>query len=93
MAVYRNLWPTVVSSVSDLDSGRSVDPDPGGHTSAGYSLLRVKGFSCSMDILYEGLEISKLKFLIKKIFFFSAVNFWSSNHWFRIQIGTGYLFS
>jgi hypothetical protein len=31
---------------------------------AGCSLLRAEGFSCSLDVLYEG--ISKLQFLIKK---------------------------
>jgi hypothetical protein len=25
-----------------------------------------EGFSCSLDVLYEGLEISKLQFLIKE---------------------------
>ncbi len=34
--------------------------------SAWCSLLRAEGFSCSLDGLYEGLEISKLQFLIKK---------------------------
>jgi hypothetical protein len=31
-----------------------------------FSLLRAEGFSCSLDILYEGLGIRKLQFLIKK---------------------------
>jgi hypothetical protein len=35
--------------------------------STGCSLLRAEGFSCSLGILYGGLEISKLHFLIKKI--------------------------
>jgi hypothetical protein len=35
--------------------------------SAGCSLWRVEGFSCSLGILYGGLGISKLQFLIKKI--------------------------
>ncbi len=82
--------------VLDRDSFGSLDPypDPEGHDpkhrkklinfillSARCSLLRDEGFSCSLDVLYEGLEISKLKFLIKRhkkffscIFFFS---FWS----------------
>ncbi len=34
---------------------------------AGCSILRAKGFSRSLDILYGGLGISKLQFLIKKI--------------------------
>jgi hypothetical protein len=51
--------------------------------SAGCSLLRAEGFSCSLGVLYGGLGISKLEFLIKKIkikfpsvYFF---NFSSSN--------------
>ncbi len=52
--------------------------------STGCSLTRAEGFSCSLGVLYGGLEINKLQFLIKKIeikfpainFFF---NFWSSN--------------
>ncbi len=35
--------------------------------SAGCYLLRAEGFSCSLDILYGGLEISELQFLVKKI--------------------------
>jgi hypothetical protein len=35
--------------------------------STGCSLLRAEGFSCSLAVLYGGLEISKLQFLIKKI--------------------------
>ncbi len=61
-------------------------PNPGGRTpknkmfwSAGSSLLRAEGFSCSLDVLYGGLGISKLKFLIQKFsYFFSTVNFFSS---------------
>jgi hypothetical protein len=46
------------------------DPNPGGQKlkSAGYSLLRAEGFSCSLDVLYGGLGINKLQFLIKKRF-------------------------
>jgi len=33
----------------------------------GCSLLRAEGFSCSLGVLYGGLGISKLQFLIKKI--------------------------
>jgi hypothetical protein len=51
--------------------------------------LRAEGFSCSLDILYEGLGISKLQFLIKKRYTkFSAVFFfvfWSSIPWIRIH--------
>jgi hypothetical protein len=35
--------------------------------STGCSLLRAEGFSCSLGVLYVGLGISKLQFLIKKI--------------------------
>ncbi len=34
--------------------------------SAGYSFLRAKGFSYSLDVLKRGLGISKLQCLIKK---------------------------
>ena len=46
--------------------------------STGCSLLRAEGFSCSLGLLYGGLGISKLKFLIKKIEIkFPAINFFS----------------
>ncbi len=66
------------------------DPDPGKNMtqknrkkdkificwSAGCSLLRAEGFSCSLGILYGGLGIRKLQFLIKKIKIkFLVVNF------------------
>ncbi len=35
--------------------------------------MRAEGFFCNLDILYGGLGIGKLQFLIKKINFFSAV--------------------
>jgi hypothetical protein len=35
--------------------------------STGCSLLRAEGFSCSLGVLYGGLGIIKLQFLIKKI--------------------------
>jgi hypothetical protein len=40
-------------------------------------LLRAEGFACRLDVLYEGLEISKLQFLTQKIFktIFQLVNF------------------
>ncbi len=54
-----------------------------------------EGVSCSLDVLYGGLGISKLQFMIKKIFKkFPAViffNFWSSKPW--IRIGSGSKFS
>jgi hypothetical protein len=41
-----------------------------------WPLLRAEGFFCNLDILYGGLGIGKLQFLIlKKINFFSAVIF------------------
>jgi hypothetical protein len=44
--------------------------------SARCSLLRAEGFSCSLGLLYGGLGISKLQFLIKKIKIkFLVVNF------------------
>jgi hypothetical protein len=46
--------------------------------STGCSLLRSEGFSCSLGVLYGGLGISKLQFLIKKIEIkFPAINFFS----------------
>ncbi len=41
--------------------------------SARCSLLRAEGFSCSLDVLYGGLGISKLQILIKKYEFFSQL--------------------
>jgi hypothetical protein len=44
--------------------------------STGCSLLRAEGFSCSLGVFYEGLGITKLQFLIKKIEIkFPAINF------------------
>jgi hypothetical protein len=44
--------------------------------SAGCSLLRAAGFSCSLKVLYGGLGISKLQFFIKNIKIkFLGVNF------------------
>jgi hypothetical protein len=44
--------------------------------STGCSLLRAEGFSCSSGVLYGGLGISKLQFLIKKTEIkFPAINF------------------
>ncbi len=37
--------------------------------------MTAEGFSCSLDVLYGGLGINKLQFLIKKMSnFFPAVN-------------------
>jgi hypothetical protein len=33
--------------------------------SAGCYLFRAKGFSCSLDVLYGGLEKNQLQFIIK----------------------------
>ncbi len=41
------------------------------------------GHSCSLDVLYGGLGISKLQFLF--LFLFS-LNFWSSKRWIRIHL-------
>ncbi len=44
--------------------------------STGCSLLKAEGFSCSLGVLYGGLGISKLQFLIKKIEIkFPSINF------------------
>ncbi len=44
--------------------------------STGCSLLRAEGFSCSLGVLYGGLGLSKLQFLIKKIEIkYPAINF------------------
>jgi hypothetical protein len=44
--------------------------------STGCSLLRAEGFSCSLGILYGGLGISKLQFLVTKIEIkFQAIKF------------------
>ena len=55
------------------------------------------GFFCNLDILYGGLEIGKLQFLIQKKFnFFSAVIFFQflvikalDPDWIRIRIRIG----
>jgi hypothetical protein len=58
--------------------------------STGCFLLRAEGFSCSLGVLYGGLGISKLQFLIKKIEIkFSAINFFQFyfiKPWIRIRI-------
>ncbi len=46
--------------------------------STGCSLLRAEGFPCSLGVLYGGLGISKLQFLIKRIGIkFPAINFFN----------------
>ncbi len=58
--------------------------------SVGWPLLRAEGFFYNLDILYGGLGIGKLQFLIKKKKKISAViflNFWSLKPWIRIRIG------
>ncbi len=56
--------------------------------------MRAEGFFCNLDVLYGGLGIGKLQFLIKKKFnFFSSCNFffkfWSLKPWIRIGSGSG----
>ncbi len=60
--------------------------------SAGCFLLTAKGFACSLNVLYGGLGISKLQFLIKKIgvTFFSALKSFS---FFGQKIWMGTVFS
>ncbi len=57
--------------------------------STGCSLLRAEGFFCCLGVLYGGLGISKLQFLIKKIEIkFAAINFFSilgHQTWIRIR--------
>jgi hypothetical protein len=54
---------------------------------AGCSLLRAEGVFFSLDVLYGGLGISKLNFLIKKYkFYFFSYNFLSSEPWIRIYL-------
>ncbi len=48
--------------------------------------MRAEDFSCSLDVLYGGVGISKLQFLNKKYQFFS-LNFWSSKPWSWIRMG------
>ena len=66
--------------------------------SVGWPLLRTEGFFNNLDILYGGLGIGKLQFLIKKKFtFFSAVIFFLQflvikaldPYWSRIRIRIG----
>ncbi len=61
--------------------------------SAGCSLLRAEGDSCSLDVLYKSLGISKFQILSKKkknfscfsiSFNFHFFHFWSSKPWIRI---------
>ncbi len=60
--------------------------------SVGWPLLRAEGFFCNLDILYGGLGIGKLQFLIKKkLIFFSAVIFFQflvikARIWIRIGL-------
>jgi hypothetical protein len=57
--------------------------------SVGWHLLRAEGFFSNSDILYGGLGIGKLQFLIKNNFFSALIffNFWSLKPWNRIRIG------
>ncbi len=47
----------------DPDSIRPVDPDPDSDSRSRSKFA--EGFSCSLDVLYGGLGISKLQFLIR----------------------------
>ncbi len=58
--------------------------------------MRAEGFFCNLDILYGGLGLGKLQFLIKKNFFFPAVIFFLflvikalDPDWIRIRIQIG----
>ena len=52
--------------------------------------LRAERFSCSLGILYGGLGISKLQFLIKKIEIkFPAINFFSILGHQTLDLGSG----
>ncbi len=69
--------------------------------------MRAEGFLCSLDVLYGGLGIGNLKFLITKKFI-SAIDFFSifgqqnpgsvsneyeSENWYiSIQLNQGYLY-
>ncbi len=61
----------------------------------GWPLLRAEGFFCNLDMLYGGLGIGKLQFLIQKnVIFFSAVIFFRflvikalDPDWIWIRIG------
>jgi hypothetical protein len=63
--------------------------------SVGWPLLRAEGFFCNLDILYGGLGIGKLQFLIKKnsnfvsyvIFFQFLVIKGLDPDWIRIRFG------
>jgi hypothetical protein len=50
--------------------------------------MRAEGFYCSLDVLYEGLVISKLQFFNQKkeknLQLYFILNFWSSKPWIRI---------
>ncbi len=59
-------WPTKIEKTSRIFM----------FLSTGCSLSRAEGFSCSLGVLYGGLGISRLQFLIKKIEIkFPAMNF------------------
>jgi hypothetical protein len=80
MQCYKSGLDPAIMVTLDLDSQSGSELDPGGQKcqkirrksinliflSAGCSLLRAEGFSCSSDVLKGGLGISKLQLLIKK---------------------------
>jgi hypothetical protein len=52
-------------------------------------LLRDEDFSCCMDVLYEGLGISKLQFLIKKYEFYFSCKFFPMFGHQNLGFGSG----
>ncbi len=59
-------------------------------------LLRAEGFFCNLDILYGGLGIDKMQFLIPNFFFFQLKFFFQflvikalDPDWIRIRIRNG----
>ncbi len=73
-------------SGSGLKSGSrraKMTPKNNVHLWSGNVLFGGWGFSCNLDLLYEGLGISRLQLLIKKIKF--SFNSWSWTPWIRIR--------
>jgi hypothetical protein len=54
--------------------------------SVGWPLLRTEGFFYNLDILYGGLGIGKLQFLIKKKKKYLVITAFDP-YWIRIRIG------
>ncbi len=96
LQIHPNKKPVLWIRIS-IHFGR-LDPDPGGPKwptkvkklkfwCVRCSLFRDENFSCSLDVLFGGLGINKLQFLIKIIQFLFPLeifpNFWSSNPWIQ----------